>query len=335
MNYALVDLANTFFRCRHIAKRGSTIEEKCGMALHLTLNSVASIVRKFDIDHVVFCLEGRSWRKDFYGAYKINRAEKVAKMSPAEAEENQQFWDTYSKLTTFLLEKTNTSVIRHPRAEGDDVIARWIALHPHDTHWVISSDTDFAQLLADNVHQYNGITDEIIRLDGVTNSRGRVVKDKKTGQPKTIGDPRYVLFEKCMRGDSTDWVKPAYPGVRTKSTKNRVGLLDAWADRNAQGFKWNNMMLQHWVDPDGVQHLVRDVYERNRVLIDLTLQPQEIKDSVDEVIRECVRTTACGGIGLNLLRFCGQHDLEKISENATLFTEWLSKPYTGVLNECK
>ena len=64
--YALIDTANTFFRARHIASRNSTTEEKIGMALHLTLASVNQVVRKFGIDHVVFCLEGRSWRKDYY-----------------------------------------------------------------------------------------------------------------------------------------------------------------------------------------------------------------------------------------------------------------------------
>ena len=49
MNYALIDTANTFFRARHIASRNSTVEEKVGMALHLTLASVNQVVKKFKI----------------------------------------------------------------------------------------------------------------------------------------------------------------------------------------------------------------------------------------------------------------------------------------------
>jgi len=64
--YALIDTANTFFRARHIASRNSTVDEKVGMALHLTLASTNQIVKRFGIDHVVFCLEGRSFRKDLY-----------------------------------------------------------------------------------------------------------------------------------------------------------------------------------------------------------------------------------------------------------------------------
>ena len=49
MKYALIDTANTFFRARHIASRSSTIDEKIGMAIHLTLASTNQIVKKFGI----------------------------------------------------------------------------------------------------------------------------------------------------------------------------------------------------------------------------------------------------------------------------------------------
>ena len=86
--YALIDTANTFFRARHVASRNSTLEEKIGMALHLTLASVNQAVRKYQIDHVVFCLEGRSWRKDVYEPYKKNRVVDTLSQTEAEKEEN-------------------------------------------------------------------------------------------------------------------------------------------------------------------------------------------------------------------------------------------------------
>ena len=85
MKYALIDTANTFFRARHIASRNSDTWEKIGMALHLTLASVNQVVRKYGIDHVVFCLEGRSWRKDIYPQYKAHR--KVAESALTETEQ--------------------------------------------------------------------------------------------------------------------------------------------------------------------------------------------------------------------------------------------------------
>jgi 5'-3' exonuclease len=331
MKYILIDTANTFFRARHIASRNSDTWEKIGMALHLTLASVNQVVRKFGADHVVFCLEGRSWRKDHYAPYKKNRVVDALAQTEAEKEENEMFWDTYEKFTTFLKEKTNVSVLRHERAEADDMIARFIHLHPNDTHYIISSDTDYIQLISDNVHQYNGITNQFITLEGYHDEKGRLVVDKKTKEPKLLGDPQWHLFMKCMRGDSSDNVFSAYPGVREKGTKNKVGLTEAYADRHKQGFNWNNMMLQRWVDHNEVEHRVKDDYERNRVLIDLTAQPQEIKDLVDSRIRESVRIDTTPQVGIHFMKFCGKYELTKISDQAETYAKWLNSPYKGSL----
>jgi 5'-3' exonuclease len=329
--YALIDTANTFFRARHIASRNSDTWEKIGMALHLTLASTNQIVRKFGIDHVVFCLEGRSWRKDTYLPYKKNRVVDALSQTEAEKEENEMFWDTYEKFTTYLKEKTNVSVLRHERAEADDLIARFIHLHPDDEHFIISSDTDYVQLITENVKQYNGVANQLITLDGYFDDKGKIVKDKKTKEPKLLGDPQWHLFMKCMRGDSSDNVFSAYPGVREKGSKNKVGLTEAYEDRNKQGFNWNNMMLQRWVDHNGEEHRVKDDYERNRVLIDLTAQPQEIKDLVDARIKEGVRTTTIPQVGIHFMKFCGKYELTKISEQAETYAKWLNSPYQGSL----
>jgi len=329
MKYLLVDTANTFFRARHIASRNSDTWEKIGMALHLTLASVNQVVRKFGADHVVFCLEGRSWRKDHYEPYKKNRVVDALAQTEAEKEENEMFWDTYEKFTTFLKEKTNVSVLRHERAEADDMIARFVHLHPNDTHYIISSDTDYIQLISDNVHQYNGITNQFITLEGYHDEKGRLVVDKKTKEPKLLGDPQWHLFMKCMRGDSSDNVFSAYPGVREKGTKNKVGLTEAYADRHKMGFSWNNLMLQRWADHNDVEHRVKDDYERNRVLIDLTAQPQEIKDLVDARIKESVRVTTTPQVGIHFMKFCGKYELTKISDQAETYAKWLNSPYKG------
>ena len=333
MKYILIDTANTFFRARHIASRNSDTWEKIGMALHLTLASVNQVVRKFGADHVVFCLEGRSWRKDHYAPYKKNRVVDTLTQTEAEKEENEMFWDTYEKFTTFLKEKTNVSVLRHERAEADDMIARFIHLHPDDEHFIISSDTDYVQLITENVKQYNGVANQLITLDGYFDDKGKIVKDKKTKEPKLLGDPQWHLFMKCMRGDSSDNVFSAYPGVREKGTKNKVGLTEAYADRHKQGFNWNNMMLQRWVDHNEVEHRVKDDYERNRVLIDLTAQPQEIKDLVDTRIKESVRVVTTPQVGIHFMKFCGKYELTKISEQAETYARWLNSPYQGHLHE--
>ena len=294
--------------------------------------SANKVVKRFEADHVVFALEGRSWRKDHYKPYKANRTAARAALTEAEADEDKMFWETYDNLTKYLSERTNCSVLRCPTAEGDDIIARWINLHPQDEHIIISSDTDFVQLLASNVKQYNGITDELISMEGIFDAKGKSVIDKKTKEPKKIPDPAWLLFEKCMRGDTSDNVFSAFPGVRTKGTKNKVGLQEAFEDRNTKGYNWNNMMLQRWTDHNGDEHRVLDDYERNRALIDLTHQPQDVKDTVDLAIIEQVSHKDIGQVGVRFMQFCGKYELNRCSDNADSFGRWMNETYKGVLN---
>jgi 5'-3' exonuclease len=243
------------------------------------------------------------------------------------------FWDTYEKFTTYLKEKTNVSVLRHEQAEADDLIARFIHLHPEDTHYIISSDSDYVQLIAKNVFQYNGISNELITLEGYFKDNGKPVIDKKTNTQKLLEDPEYLLFKKIIRGDSGDNVFSAYPGVRENGTKNIVGIREAFEDRNSQGFKWNNFMLQRWVDHNDVEHRVRDDYERNRVLIDLTAQPDDIKEKVDGAIRQGVRTVTTPQVGIHFMKFCGKYELTKLSEQADAYAKWLNTPYKANQND--
>lgn len=334
MKYILIDTANLFFRARHVAFRAADEWEKVGYALHITLSAVNKVYKKFGGDHVVFALEGRSWRKDVYAPYKRNRSDARAAQTEKEQDEDKLFWETFDNLTKYLAEGTNCSVIRNENAEADDIIARWIALHPQDHHVIISSDTDFVQLLAENVDQYNGITDELLTIKGIFDAKGKPVLDKKTKEPKVIPNPEWLLFEKCMRGDSSDNVFSAYPGVRIKGTKNKVGLTEAFEDRNKQGYSWNNLMLQRWSDPDGNEHRVLDDYERNRLLIDLNAQPTEVKASVDASICSMISHKDIGQVGIRFMKFCGKYELTKASEQAETYARWLNETYKGILDDC-
>jgi 5'-3' exonuclease len=326
MTYILVDSANCFFRSRHVV-RGNA-EEKLGMSLHIMFNSIKKAWQDFQGKHVVFFLEGRSWRKDFYEPYKKNRAETRAALTPAEQEEDKLFWETFDQFKEFITEKTNCSVLQHPRLEADDLIAGWIQQHPDDDHVIISTDSDFVQLIAKNVKQYNGVTGVTITHEGYYDEKGKPVVDKKTSAIKLAPDPEWLLFEKCIRGDPTDNVFSAYPGVREKGTKNKVGLREAFADRNSKGYNWNNLMLQKWIDHHGAEQLVQKSYERNRRLIDLSYQPDDVK----EIILSTINTVKTQNknipqVGAKLMKFCAKYDLVKISEQATQYAAPLNAKY--------
>ena len=150
MTHILVDTTNMFFRAKHVV-RGDDLDTKVGMAMHIMFTSVNKVWRDFTGSHVVFCFEGRSWRKDEYEPYKCNRQEKRDALTAKEQKEEEYFFEKFGEFQTFLSEKTNCSVLQNKDCEADDMIARWIQLHPEDKHVIVSSDSDFYQLISDNV----------------------------------------------------------------------------------------------------------------------------------------------------------------------------------------
>lgn len=300
------------------------------MSIHTVLSSVRKAWRDFNGSHVIFCLEGRSWRKDHYEPYKRQRTEARAKHTASEQEEEKIFWETFDEFKSFIQDKTNCTVLQHPKLEADDLIAGWVQSHPNDNHIIISTDGDFAQLIAPNVKQYNGVMQITTTHEGYFDEKGKRVIDKKTMEAKPAPDPEWLLFEKCMRGDTSDNIFSAYPGVREKGTKNKVGLREAFADRDTKGYNWNNLMLQRWTDHEGVEHRVLDDYTRNRLLCDLSAQPADIRNTIKEAIdTEISKEKNIPQVGIRLLKFCAEYDLVKVSEQVQSYAEPLNARYVA------
>ena len=326
MTHIIVDTANTFFRARHVINGDADV--KLGMAFHITLNSIKKAWQDFNGSHVVFCLEGRSWRKDHYEPYKRNRQVARDALTEKQQEEDTVFWEAFDTFKNFVTDKTNCTVLQHKELEADDLIAGWIQQHPDVDHVVISTDTDFQQLIAPNVKLYNGVQDVTSTHEGFFDKKGNPVIDKKTKEAKAAPDPQWLLFEKCMRGDTSDNVFSAYPGVRKKGTKNKVGLLEAFEDKDLKGYNWNNLMLQRWVDHNGEEHRVLDDYERNRILIDLTAQPTEVREKITGTIQTSIDANKnISQVGVRLMKFCNLYDLKKISDQAQAYAEPLNARY--------
>jgi hypothetical protein len=108
-----------------------------------------------------------------------------------------------------------------------------------------------------------------------------------------------------------------------------VGLTEAFEDRTTKGFAWNNLMLQRWTDHEGVEHRVLEDYERNRRLIDLSYQPDHIKEIILKTIAEAIGSNKnVSQVGIRLMKFCNMWDLKKISEQAQSYAEPLNARYT-------
>jgi 5'-3' exonuclease len=313
-DYILVDLHNMFHRAIHVS-RGPDLETKIGMCLHILFSSMNYVSKKFG-GHVIIASEGRSWRKDVYPIYKENRKILAEQSTQTDIQELRAMYDALDDTLEFFRQKTNCTVLQHPEMEADDLIAAWVQKHNDKNHVIVSSDSDFLQLIKPNVEIYNGITNNLITLDGYFDNKGNLLKETP--------DPEWTLFQKCMRGDSSDNVKSAYPGVRTKGTKNKIGLIDAFADRNKKGFAWNNLMLQRWVDHDNNEHKVIDKYLENKQLIDLTNQPKNIREKLDKCVHY-IEPKKVPMVGIHFMKFCGKYSLTRAGEQVNEHVLYLNR----------
>ena len=313
-DYILVDLHNMFHRAKHVS-RGPDLETKIGMCLHILFSSMNYVSKKFG-GHVIIASEGRSWRKDVYPIYKENRKILAEQSTQTDIQELRAMYDALDDTLEFFRQKTNCTVLQHPEMEADDLIAAWVQKHNDKNHVIVSSDSDFLQLIKPNVEIYNGITNNLITLDGYFDNKGNLLKETP--------DPEWTLFQKCMRGDSSDNVKSAYPGVRTKGTKNKIGLIDAFADRNKKGFAWNNLMLQRWVDHDNNEHKVIDKYLENKQLIDLTNQPKNIREKLDKCVHY-IEPKKVPMVGIHFMKFCGKYSLTRAGEQVNEHVLYLTR----------
>lgn len=147
---------------------------------------------------------------------------------------------------------------------------------------------------------------------------------------------RKALFVKCIRGDTGDSIFSAYPRVPAKSTSKTIGINEAWADRNGQGYHWNNFMLQTWdkllsVDADGNKQTkkvrVIDEYKINESLIDLTKQPDEVVDILDNAIVYAVQKEEVSNVGIAFLQFCKRNNLPALAREAQEHATYLNRGY--------
>ena len=88
-------------------------------------------------------------------------------------------------------------------------------------------------------------------------------------------------------------------------------------------------MLQRWVDHNGVEHRVLDDYNRNVTLIDLTAQPTDIREIIQETIETNSIPKEVTQVGIRMLKFCQSYDMKRMMDNIQQFAEPFQAKYTG------
>lgn len=303
--HLIVDTANLLFRVASAHGKynvAGSPEEQAGLAVHMALNTLKSHYNRVKPDKVALTFEGaKNWRKEYTRSeqcvskriYKANRV-KDDSMIP--------FFELIRSFEELVREHTSLICLSNPLLEGDDLFSGYAEYYTElgDEVVGLSGDKDFIQLLRlKNFSLLN--PDKLGDLRGV---------DKKTGEKI---DPEFFTFMKMFRGDAGDNVLPALPRVR------EAKLQKAFNDQ----YELTNLLNQTWKfnEPStGEERVFRvgDLYEENRILMDLTRQPSHIREEIRKTVEHGVQNH--GEFSLfHFLKFCGKHKLKKIAEDSTSF----------------
>lgn len=186
MRVALLDGYNLMHRSRFGAKGDNGI-------VYTFFRSLRPLLAEVNPDKVYLVLEGvPRHRQQLDSEYKANR--RIEPGTP-KWEEMVEFRRQRDVILD-LLQHLPITLAKHPDMECDDTIATLVDIHKDDECVVVSTDTDFIQLLAlPNAKLFNPI--------------------KKTFTPGVSFD--YVLW-KALRGDKTDNI-PAVGGMTDKAAE--------------------------------------------------------------------------------------------------------------------
>lgn len=147
----IIDAQNAFHRARTGFKLGPA------PIVFNFFRQFKSLVDQFKPERVYFALEGKPVKRKLLDeTYKANRI--IPAGDPRE-EEMKIFFEQVSIILE-ILEHFPVYKFRHPELEADDVIANIVRETPEKQFLVISSDSDFIQLLDEdkNVEIYNPIS---------------------------------------------------------------------------------------------------------------------------------------------------------------------------------
>lgn len=285
------DISNVLYRT-YFAAAKKEAETAAGMALHTAFTTLNKYFKQEQPDRVVMAFDRSSWRKVYTASddcvsklkYKGTRRQD---MTPRERQQFMEFLAHLKEFEQMIRDFTKIIPLAADGLEADDLMSGWVESHPEHDQVIITTDSDMSQLL---------------RMSHVRIVSPATNKDDATLE-KFDNNPDYYLFQKCVRGDKTDNVQSAYPGVRETRIKK------AYTDP----YEFEQMMDVTWKNHDGRIMSVRELYQENRLLIDLSRQPDEIKEKIAETIFEA-ETAKRKYQHFKVLKFCGKHDLKRIVE---------------------
>ena len=204
MDFSGITVANIYIGIREF---GEPTEE---IVRNMILNSVRRLNAKFKNKYgemIICCDDGHYWREDAFEYYKWKRRQLRAKSRETDDLDWPEIYRWVDTVKSDLKANFPYTMLQVEGAEADDIIGTLAKEHGGDEKiLVMSRDGDFKQLHSKNVHQYDPITDKVVKVE----------------------NPRLYLSEHIIRGDSGDGIpnilSPAdsfFTGTKQKSVMTK------------------------------------------------------------------------------------------------------------------
>ena len=245
----LIDLNQVMISNLMAQNRGNLSELPSKDAVrHSILNTIRAFNVKFKDEYgeMILCGDAAEpWRRDIFPNYKHQRRKGRV--------ESQIDWDGLFKIMSEIREEFITKlpykVLHIEKCEADDIIATLVKQQTEDLYLIISGDKDFIQLQHyGNVYQFSPLLKSFIgeSEDATTFLREQIIKgDRSDGVPNILSDDDIFLRDERQR-------------------------------------PINKKRLEEWSNIENIPlgSETRKYYDRNKKLIDLSMIPDSISESV-------------------------------------------------------
>lgn len=304
---------NIFHKNYHAVKTHGTIAESIDMAVSQSLLEFKFYYDKFKPTMTMLAFDSPSnWRKIYTKSEKavtnkIYKAQRSEKKTKKEKEAKKLLDEAIQETALLFKEYSKLIVLWEDGLEADDMASGVCRLFG-DTEYdikIVSSDKDYLQF-----YRYKNV--EIINP---------LAHGKNRNLEEWNNDADLFLFEKFIRGDGKDNVRSAYPRLR------KVKLLEAYYDDYVLNNVMNHNFIENIYDECTDTYIekefnVGDIFEENKMLLDLNAQPKDIREKIDSVVeREITKKRKTNFV--KFLQFAKKKELNNILSRPTNFLPFL------------